>query len=158
VHAGAVGLGRRALVLPGPSFSGKTTLVAALVKAGATYYSDEFAVLGADGVVHPYPKPLSIRLDGRNQVDHPVASFGGAVGREPLPIGLIAIAQYGPDAEWEPERLTGGEAVLAVLANAVPAQERPEQSLATITKAVRGAAVLQGVRGDAAKLLALLAE
>jgi hypothetical protein len=27
-------------------------------------YSDEFAVLDADGLVHPYPKPLSIRRRG----------------------------------------------------------------------------------------------
>lgn len=37
VHAGVVGWHNRAIVIPGQSFSGKTTLVAALVKAGATY-------------------------------------------------------------------------------------------------------------------------
>ena len=34
----------RAIVIPGRTFSGKSTLVAELVRAGATYYSDEYAV------------------------------------------------------------------------------------------------------------------
>jgi hypothetical protein len=34
--------------------SGKTTLVKELVKAGATYYSDEYAVLGGDGRVSAF--------------------------------------------------------------------------------------------------------
>jgi hypothetical protein len=54
VQAGVVGVGERAMVLPGKSFAGKTTLVAALVRAGAEYWSDEYAVLDANGDVHPY--------------------------------------------------------------------------------------------------------
>ena len=38
VHAGAVGWQGRAIVIPGRSFVGKTTLVSTLVRAGATYY------------------------------------------------------------------------------------------------------------------------
>ena len=63
VHAGVVGWHGRAIVIPGRSFSGKTTLVAAFVKAGATYYSDEYAVLDSEGIVHPYPRRLSIRQE-----------------------------------------------------------------------------------------------
>src|SRR5262249_26128145 len=61
VHAGVVGWRGRAIVIPGRSYSGKSTLVAALVRAGATYYSDEYAVLDSRGRVHPYPKPISLR-------------------------------------------------------------------------------------------------
>jgi hypothetical protein len=53
VHAGVVAVGDRAILLPGMSFAGKSTLVAALVSTGATYLSDEFAVLDAAGLVHP---------------------------------------------------------------------------------------------------------
>src|SRR6476646_7063652 len=38
VHAGVVGLRGGAIVIPGASFSGKTTLVAELVRRGASYY------------------------------------------------------------------------------------------------------------------------
>ena len=47
VHAGVVGWHGRAIVIPGESRSGKSELVTALVQAGATYYSDEYAVLDA---------------------------------------------------------------------------------------------------------------
>jgi len=39
VHAGVVGWKDRAIVIPGLSHSGKTTLVDQLIRAGATYYS-----------------------------------------------------------------------------------------------------------------------
>src|SRR6202158_4766995 len=65
VHAGVVGWRGNAIIIPGSSFTGKRTLVAALVGAGAPYYSDEYAILDRRGRVHPYPKPLSIRAGGR---------------------------------------------------------------------------------------------
>src|SRR4051812_20838647 len=85
LHAGVVASAGRALLLPGRSFSGKTTLVTELMRAGATYYSDEFAVLDADGLVHPYPKPLSIRSGGYSQVEHTVDSLGGTAGDTAAP-------------------------------------------------------------------------
>src|SRR5918994_2119193 len=56
VHAGVVGWRGRAILLPGASHAGKSTLVAALLRAGATYYSDEYAVLDLSGRVHPYAR------------------------------------------------------------------------------------------------------
>ena len=64
IHAGVVAHRGRGIVIPGDSFSGKTTLVAELVRAGAGYYSDEFAVIDAEGLVHPYARPLSFRALG----------------------------------------------------------------------------------------------
>ena len=139
IHAGVVAHEGRAIVLPGRSFSGKTTLVAELVKAGATYYSDEFAVLDGEGLVHPYPKPLSIRSGGYSQVDHAVDTLGGTVGDVPATVSVVAIAQYVPGTHWDPKRLSGGEAVLAMLSHTVPAQERPEQALPTIKRAIEHA-------------------
>jgi hypothetical protein len=161
VHAGVVGNRGRAIVIPGRSFSGKTTLVSELVRAGATYYSDEYAVLDEEGLVHPYAKPLSMRLEegSRLQTDHYVADLGGSAGVGPLPVGLIISAQYRFGARWQPQRLTSGDAVLELLANTVPAQERPQQSLAAISRAVDGATALQGDRGEAAEIAdQLLAE
>jgi len=70
-----------------------------------------------------------------------------------LPIGLIAITAFGHGSRWHPERLSAGESVLALLANTVPAQERPEQALAAIRRAVNHAVVLQGERGEAAEMI-----
>ena len=153
VHAGVVAFGDRAVVMPGPSFSGKTTLVAECVRAGATYYSDELAVLDRQGLVHPYPKPLSIRSNGFSQTDHDVAMLGGAAGTRPIPVGWIIFSQYRPGASWQPQHLSTGDAVLALLANAAPAHERPGPTLTALTRAVDGALALEGERGDASEVV-----
>lgn len=156
VHAGAVAHHGRTIVIPGPSLSGKTTLVAALVRAGATYYSDEFAVFDEDGRVHPYAKPLSLRSGSLMQDDHPVEGLGGVAGTEPLPVGVIVATSYRPGASWDPKRLTTGEAVLTLLANTVPVRDRPEESLQAVTRGTQGAVVLKGDRGEAEELVPLL--
>lgn len=154
VHAGVVASGGKAIVIPGASFSGKTTLVRELVRAGAQYYSDEYAVLDEQGLVHPYAKPLSLRPDGGwTQTDTHVHDLGGTSGDDPLPVGLVVVTQYRPNTVWEPHQLSSGEAVLALLANTVPARDRPEQALAFIRRAVEAASVFEGDRGDAAEIV-----
>jgi hypothetical protein len=156
VHAGVVAHRGKTIVLPGLSFAGKTTLVAALVRAGARYYSDEFAVLDENGLVHPYAKRLSLRDENLIQFEHPVESFGGTAGDEPLPVGLIAVTSYKPGGEWQPRRLTAGEGAMAMLSNTVPARERPEESLRAVKRAVGGAIALESERGEAEALAPLL--
>jgi hypothetical protein len=159
VHAGVVGWNGRAIVLPGRSRSGKTTLVAELVKAGAQYLSDEFAVLDGRGRVHPFAKALSIRGPGgcdRHARARRAEELGGTCATEALPIGLVVLSAHRPGAVFCPERLTTGRAVLAMLAHTVPARLRPRASLAALERAVAGAVVLRGERGEAAQLAPLL--
>ena len=156
IHAGAVEHRGRILVLPGRSFAGKTTMVRALVGAGATYYSDEFAVLDEDGLVHPYAKPLSVRDGGRMQTEHQLDSLGWVAGEQPLALSLVAVVTYRQGAVWQPNRLSAGEGAMALLANAVPARERPEQVIRTISRAVEGATVIEGERGEAEAIAPLL--
>jgi hypothetical protein len=157
VHAGVVGVGRRAIVVPGRSGSGKTTLVRALVEAGAIYYSDEYAVLDASGRVHPYPRRPSVRVRGGGKERQPVPR---GHGRTPLEVGLIIETRYRPGARWAPARLSAGECVLALLSNTVPARDRPAEVLAVLARAAVGASGLRGDRGPAghtAKALLALA-
>jgi hypothetical protein len=153
VHAGVAALHDRAMVIPGPAFSGKTTLVAQLVRAGALYYSDDLAALDRNGLVHPYPKLLSIRTNGFSQIDHEVTTLGGSVGTRAIPVGLIIVSQYRPGARWEPRQLSAGDAMLALLSNTVPAHERPEETFNALTNAVDGALVLEGERGEAIEVV-----
>jgi hypothetical protein len=145
--------GTHAVVIPGPSFSGKSSLVAEFVRSGATYLSDEFAVLDTDGLVHPYPKPLSLRNEGLSQSDFDVGELGGTAGEDALPVALVLMSRYVPGAHWAPRELSRGEATLAVLANTIPAQDRPEQSLSAVTNALRDAVTLEGERGEAAEVV-----
>jgi hypothetical protein len=157
IHAGAVAHHGKAIITPGTSFAGKTTLVAALVRVGAIYYSDEFAVLTQEGLVVPYAKPLSLREDGGwDQTDHAVESLGGAAGDGPIPIGMIVSTSYQPDAKWEPRRLSSGAGAMRLLENAVPAQERPQQVMRAVRLAADGALVLEGDRGEADEVAPLL--
>jgi len=159
VHAGVVAHGGRAALLPGESFAGKTTLTAALVALGAVYYSDEFAVLDDDGLVHPYAKGLSLRDNGRMQrSDTPVEDLGGVSGDDPLPLGLLVLTVYRPTGEWLPRRLTPGQGALALLPHTMSARTRPAASLRAVSRALgRGAVVLQSdARGEAEDLAPLL--
>jgi hypothetical protein len=157
VHAGVVGVGERAIVLPGRSFAGKTTLVAALVQAGAEYWSDEYAVLDSDGLVHPYPKPLSMRIDAtRVTEERPVESLGGRAGERALPVAVIAFTSYRPGVDWGPRSCTAGEGAVKLLEHSVAARSRPEQVLAAVRRAATDAVVLEGDRGDAAEAASAL--
>jgi hypothetical protein len=61
LHAGAVEFEEAAVILPGAMESGKTTLVAGLVRRGLRYLTDEATAIDLDTLeAHPYPKPLSI--------------------------------------------------------------------------------------------------
>ena len=149
VHAGAVGWRGQAIVLPGRSYAGKTTLVAALVRAGATYYSDEFAVLDERGRVHPYPRPLVLRpRAGEASADASAVPTEFPVGRRPLPVRLVALTQYQAGERWRSETLTPGQAMLALMENAVPVRHRPETTLKTLKEVVSRAPVIKGVRGE----------
>lgn len=159
VHAGVVGWKGRAIVIPGRSYSGKSTMVAELVRAGATYYSDEYAVFDSRGRVHPFPKPLEIRDSGEyKQTKFGVEAFGGQTGTKPIPVGLILATEFKTAARWRPRELSEGKAVLALLANTVSARRQPEKSLATLQKVVAQAKTLKGLRGEASELaLSMLA-
>ena len=151
IHAGVVEWRGRAIVLPGPSYSGKSSLVSALVQAGATYYSDEYAVLDASGRVHPYPAALRTRTgESRWPRRAPAESLGGgARPLRPLRVGLVAVSQYRDQARWRPRPLTRGQGALALLSNTVPAQLRPKEALQAIGNILSGTRILKGARGEA---------
>jgi hypothetical protein len=152
VHAGVVGWRDRAIVLPGKSFSGKSTLVAALVRSGATYYSDEYALFDAHGRVHPFARPLALRQKKGEWASYLPGDLGAKVGRRPLPVGLVAITRYRSGARWRPRLLSAGDGALELLANAAPARSRPEMAIGTLRKVALGAHIVKGVRGEAQEM------
>lgn len=156
VHAGCVAWRGRAVVVPGRTHAGKSTLVAALVSAGATYYSDEYTVLGADGLVRPYARELSIRPPGGGESRRvPVAELGGTAGEQPVPIGLVAHLRYDA-AGWAVEPLSRARIALALLENTVPALTRPVEVMDHLQAATGLCAGLTGTRGGAAEAAARL--
>ncbi len=128
LRAGVVGWKGRAIVVSGPEGSGRRTLTEALVRAGATLYSDRFAVLDARGRVH------SCRKGAREAA---------------LPIGVVALTRYVPGARFRPRRLTAGRAVLRLLPEAGPAPVRPRETLEVLGRSIANAHVVHGSRGTA---------
>lgn len=157
LHAGVVGWKGRAIVIPATSFSGKTTLVAELVKKGALYYSDEYAVLNALGNVEPFPKWLSMRgiTDAINQKDCSVESLGGTAGTKPLPVGMVLIARYQSGKKiprrWKPKRLTQGEAIMEIIPHTLPIRNKPKFVLEVLNKLTDRAIIVRTIRGEAAE-------
>ncbi len=150
VHAGGVAVNGEAIVLPGRSRSGKSTLVKALVEAGATYYSDEYAVLDEGGRVSPYPRPLKLR-EGEASKGRPIAldEIGGEVGGEPLQVGWIVDTAYVPEKMFRPRRMTMHQSILSLLDNTVSARVNPQRAVSRLHQVTRGALGLRGKRGNA---------
>jgi HprK-related kinase A len=79
VHAAVVERGGRAMILPAPPGSGKSTLCAALTYAGWRLFSDEFALIDpTTGRVLPVSRPISLKEASIEIIRsrHPHAIFG----------------------------------------------------------------------------------
>src|SRR5262249_29776320 len=134
------------------SYSGKSTLVAALLRCGATYYSDEFAVLDGRGHVHPFPRKLALRQENGKPVKRcGPEELGGRAATEPLPIGLVVLTKYQAESRWQPRLLSPGKAALEVMESTMPTLVDPETALTVLHRTVPAARCLKGVRGDAAE-------
>ena len=147
VQAGVVVHEGRLIVMPGKGLTGKTTLVEALLDQGAAYYSDEYAVLDRQGRVHPYSVALPRAQDGSAAAGAP----------EPLPIGAVVATGYFPGAWWQPRKLSHGEGLLALLSHAVPAQSRPEETMAVLKRALEAKpTMIESQRDEASAVASLL--
>jgi hypothetical protein len=148
VHAGVVAIGGRGLMVPGSSLSGKSTLVAALLRAGATYLSDECAVIGPDGRVAPYARPLVLRTDGRQVRTNP-SQFGAHAAEAPVRVDALLFTQFTAGGAFSPERLSSADAILRLLAHCPGAQVRPVETLARLRMLTNTASAWATPRGDA---------
>ena len=151
LHAGVVGWKGRAIVMPADSFKGKSTLVAELVRQGAEYYSDDFAIFDADGLVYPFPRTLTMRTDDGEvrPYELTVESLGGVYGAGPLPVGLVIFTQFKPGEKWNPDILTAGNGVLKMIPFALTMRHRPEFSLRVLNSIASRAIISTSPRGDA---------
>lgn len=150
VHAGAVVVGGRAIVIPGHSFSGKTTLVRALVERGAGYLSDDYAVVDEAGHVHPFAQRLGMRAPGSPEQREVDPAEIGWVAAAPVPLGLVVVTRYVAGTHLTPEPLTRAGAVADLMSHAVAGRSAPARVLAYLATAAAGASAYRGVRGEAA--------
>lgn len=117
IHAGAVLLNGQALLLPGSTHSGKSSLVAELLKRGATYFSDEYALIDSEGCVHPYPRPLLLRNDSLQQFPVLPSEWNAPIGDGPAPVGWMMSLEHQSSSAWSAVAISQGEALLTLLQN-----------------------------------------
>lgn len=153
----------RVAVLVAASGTGKTTAAHRLCASGFGYVSDETVSIGTDDDVLPYPKPLSVVIDGdspHHKSQHgpdelgltdcpsdPRAALFVLLDRDPEPVGP-------PEPVLEQLPLLDGLVALIPQTSALPAMHRPLQ---TLTGALRRAGGVWRLRyreiDDAADLL-----
>lgn len=144
LHAGAVEIDGAAIVFPGRSRWGKSTLVSSLVEQGCGYLSDEYAVISAEGAVFPLSRPIRLRCEGG--VVHVRANGVSAPGG--FRCAALILTRYQEGATWEPEPLTAGSAAMETLPSVLQSRDEPEQVLNAISALVRDASCYRGTRGD----------
>jgi hypothetical protein len=159
VQAGVVGWRGRAILIPGQSMSDRTSLVVEMVRAGATYYSDDYAVLDEQGRVYPFPGTFSIRDDSLSrQTEYRVEACGGRRGAKPLPVGLVLLSKYQSGARWRPRTISAGQGVLELLAHTISARQQPEKALSVLRHALANASIIKGVHGEAQEVAGSILE
>ena len=149
VHAGAVLIEGRALLLPGSTHAGKSSLVAELLRRGASLLSDEYALIDNQGRTHSYPRPLLLR-NGRPQQalvlpEELDACFAANPGR----IGWILALDYVAGGVWDIHKLSQSEAVMLLLRNTPHEMAQSPEMIDFFVRAVANAVCFEGRRGDA---------
>ncbi len=155
LHAGVVSYKGKAIIVPAKSFSGKTTLVAEFSKRGLEYYSDEYAVIDQNGLVHPFTKKLSMRgiIDDYTQVDFDVEEMGGKKGVKPIEVGLILVSKYTKKGKFNPKLETSGFGIIESIANSVSIRQNPKFVLQVLSIITNRAKIVKTGRGDAARFV-----
>lgn len=163
VHASVVGDDHGAIVIPGPSGTGKSTMAAALVDRGLRYLSDEIAPIVTGGMVVPYPKPLMVGGMSFDEVEalRPMdlcdgtfdvwfldpRRFSGGYESRPQPIRAVVSLEYVPRATVEISQMTPGETTAVLACNAFNMARSGRDGLelaAGAARYARGVRILHG--------------
>lgn len=157
VHSGVVARGDQAVLFPGRTHAGKTTVAGAFARAGWTYLSDEFALVDAEGKIGAYPRPPSVR------------HTWGAVGHREMPEGWLVAPR---ESRWQLDAvlflrfdaasgldvrpLSRAETVLRLLDNTGAAHHDAPFVMDRLVAATEDVRAWEGTRGDVASAFPLL--
>lgn len=169
LHAAAVAVSGRALVIPAQPGAGKSTLCAALVAAGADYLTDEAVPLLPDGRALPYPKPIVVG-SGSFPVLEAWAGTSPALGRhpasvwwldpadlnrarwcEPVTIGWVIAARYGPGQPLELKPMSAAATTATMASNAFNLPRFGRTGLEQLADLSRHVSGFELQHGDAAR-------
>ncbi|HXH82323.1 MAG TPA: hypothetical protein VNN07_05270 [Candidatus Tectomicrobia bacterium] len=151
VHAAALAIDDRAIMLVAPSGGGKSTMAWALAHHGMHYLSDELAPLElAPLSVQPYPRALTLKDAPPNPYPLPLDTIATSrgfhvppsrfadVARAPTPLAAIVFLHRGAGvARPAVCRLTAAQAGARLYANALNALAHPNEGIDAALNVVR---------------------
>lgn len=179
LHAGAVAAGPRRLILPAAPDTGKSTLVASLLREGCSYLSDELAPIDpVTSGVYPFPKHIAVATTGLHYIaggppdppeDYP-ALTAELSNRYLRPADLSAeIADAGavdiivfPTAERDGtptlQPLSSAETIARLLEHTLNAEVYGDRAVKMLARVTNGAESYELTGGSSAARAALLRE
>ncbi len=174
LHAAAATWDGRAVVLPAPMESGKTTTVTGLLLAGFGYLTDEAAAVSmADLHVEPFHKSLSVD-DGSWQVlaelrvhdaggmpaqwQVPVSSIEASSLSARTPVAFVVLPKYVAGADTVLAPVSRAEAVLDLCASTFQFLEDPVRNLEGLATVCRAVDCYRLTIGDLDAAVALVRE
>jgi hypothetical protein len=133
LHAAAIALDGRVVVLAAPAGTGKSTLTFALVHSGFSYLSDELAPVDIRTVtVHPYPHALCLKspppqpyrlppdtLGTGHRFHVPVAALPAVAEKDQLPLAAIFFVQRAQTVPAVCRSVTAARAAARLMSNAL---------------------------------------
>ncbi|HSD96017.1 MAG TPA: hypothetical protein VLB06_02635 [Sulfuricaulis sp.] len=143
LHAAAVALDDRAVVLSAPSGTGKSTLALALLENGFDYLSDELAPIDVQRLtVHPFPHALclkspppapyclptgALRIGERYHV--PADILRGRARAQSLPVAAFIFLRRGSRTSTAYRPISRGTAIAYLMSNALNSLAHPAAGL-----------------------------
>jgi hypothetical protein len=168
LHAGAVSWRGSGVVLPGTTGSGKTTLVAGLVRAGFSYLSDDSALIELPGGrLHRFPKSLTLRPESirlmpelatklapefawptRLRYDLPIDAIRADALGDPCRVRYVISPTYARGSSTRLEPVSRAETLFNLSRNSLNLDEFGRDGLAVLADVVRGATCFRMQVGD----------
>jgi hypothetical protein len=177
VHAGAVSTpSGEGILLPARSGGGKTTLVAALLREGFLYLSDEAGAIDPiSRKLYPYHRALTLKkghatdfpelyghgngfdwIEGVKWV-HPEDIYPGGIGT-PCPIRLLVAPEYVPGAPTELTPLTPAQGAMELLTKAINLVRYRSRALPLVADIAREAPSFRLISGDLGEAVRAIVE
>ena len=134
-HAACIGWGDRAVLVPGGSGMGKTTLTGWLLRRGALFVSDEIVHVDTEGRASSFPRALVFKGANRTSTSPAFVRahvLGAATAAGPLTIAAILCVERRDRCAFALEPLSRGEAALRLMSALVNAENLEGNALRAV--------------------------